>query len=62
MIFQNVHAMTDCLDVCKFTTFAESFDWFAAQFAAITGDAVHGRTTCSRRASGSTISSATTTT
>ena len=37
MIFQNVHAMTDCLDVCKFSTFAESLDGFAAQFAAITG-------------------------
>ena len=24
MIFQNVHAVTDCLDVCKFATFAES--------------------------------------
>ncbi len=37
MIFQNVHTMTDCLDVCKFTTFAESLDVFAAQVAAITG-------------------------
>jgi aldehyde:ferredoxin oxidoreductase len=37
MIFQNVHAVTDCLDVCKFSTFAESLDGFAAQFAAITG-------------------------
>ena len=37
MIFQNVHAMTDCLDVCKFATFAESLDGFAAQYAAITG-------------------------
>jgi aldehyde:ferredoxin oxidoreductase len=37
MIFQNVHAMTDCLDVCKFSTFAESLDGYAAQFAAITG-------------------------
>jgi aldehyde:ferredoxin oxidoreductase len=39
MIFQNVHTVTDCLDVCKFATFAESLDGFAAQFAAITGDA-----------------------
>lgn len=38
MIFQNVHAVTDCLDVCKFSTFAESLDGFAAQYAAITGD------------------------
>ena len=37
MIFQNVHAVTDCLDVCKFSTFAESMDAFAAQFAAVTG-------------------------
>ena len=37
MIFQNVHTITDCLDVCKFATFAESLDDFAAQFAAITG-------------------------
>jgi aldehyde:ferredoxin oxidoreductase len=37
MIFQNVHAMTDCLDVCKFSTFAESLDSFAAQYEAITG-------------------------
>jgi aldehyde:ferredoxin oxidoreductase len=38
MIFQNVHAMTDCLDVCKFATFAESLDAFAAQLSAITGE------------------------
>src|SRR5512136_2574297 len=37
MIFQNVHAVTDCLDVCKFATFAESMDTFAAQYEAITG-------------------------
>jgi aldehyde:ferredoxin oxidoreductase len=37
VIFQNVHTMTDCLDVCKFATFAESLDVFAAQYAAITG-------------------------
>jgi aldehyde:ferredoxin oxidoreductase len=37
MIFQNVHAMTDCLDLCKFSTFAESLDTFAAQFNAVTG-------------------------
>ena len=37
MIFQNVHTVTDCLDVCKFTTFAESMDTFAAQYQAITG-------------------------
>lgn len=36
-IFQNVHAVTDCLDVCKFATFAESMDTFAAQYTAYTG-------------------------
>jgi aldehyde:ferredoxin oxidoreductase len=36
-IFQNVHTVTDCLDVCKFATFAESMDSFAAQYAAVTG-------------------------
>ncbi len=35
--FQNVHAVTDCLDVCKFATFAESLDTFADQYAAMTG-------------------------
>ncbi len=37
MIFQNVHAVTDCLDICKFATFAESLDSFAAQYEAMTG-------------------------
>ena len=44
MIFQNVHTMTDCLDLCKFATFAESLDSFAAQYEAMTGvhaDAAH---------------------
>jgi aldehyde:ferredoxin oxidoreductase len=36
-IFQNVHAVSDCLDVCKFSTFAESLDTFAAQYEAYTG-------------------------
>ncbi len=36
-VFQNVHAVTDCLDVCKFATFAESLDSFAAQYEAVTG-------------------------
>jgi aldehyde:ferredoxin oxidoreductase len=36
-IFQNVHAVTDCLDVCKFATFAESLDTFAKQYEAVTG-------------------------
>ena len=38
MIFQNVHAATDCLEVCKFTTFSENLDAFAEQYAAITGN------------------------
>jgi len=37
VIFQNVHAMTDCLNVCKFATFSESLDTFASQFTAVTG-------------------------
>ena len=37
IVFQNVHTMTDCLDVCKFSTFAESLDTFAAQLKAYTG-------------------------
>ncbi|MGE5263778.1 MAG: aldehyde ferredoxin oxidoreductase C-terminal domain-containing protein, partial [Acidobacteriota bacterium] len=37
VVFQNVHAMTDCLDVCKFSTFAESLDTFALQYSAMTG-------------------------
>jgi len=37
VIFQHVHTMTDCLDVCKFSTFAENLDTFAAQYEAITG-------------------------
>jgi aldehyde:ferredoxin oxidoreductase len=37
VIFQNVHTMTDCLDVCKFATFSETLDTFAAQYSAVTG-------------------------
>ena len=37
MVFQNVQTATDCLDVCKFATFSESLDSFAAQYEAITG-------------------------
>jgi len=37
IIFQNVHTVTDCLDICKFATFAESMDSFAAQYEAMTG-------------------------
>jgi len=37
IIFQNVHTVTDCLDLCKFATFAESMDAFAAQYSAMVG-------------------------
>jgi aldehyde:ferredoxin oxidoreductase len=37
IIFQHVHTMTDCLDICKFATFAESLDAFAAQLSTVTG-------------------------
>jgi aldehyde:ferredoxin oxidoreductase len=37
IVFQNVHTVTDCLDVCKFATFAESMDTFAEQYSAVTG-------------------------
>jgi len=37
VIFQNVHTMTDCLDICKFATFSESLDTFAEQYSAMTG-------------------------
>ncbi|MCP4423953.1 MAG: aldehyde ferredoxin oxidoreductase family protein [Chloroflexi bacterium] len=37
IIFQNVHTMTDCMDICKFSTFSESLDTFAAQFSAFVG-------------------------
>lgn len=36
-VFQNVHALTDCLDLCKFSTFSESLATIAAQFQAMTG-------------------------
>jgi Aldehyde:ferredoxin oxidoreductase len=37
VIFQNVHAVTDCMDMCKFGTFSESLDSYAAQYEAYTG-------------------------
>jgi len=36
-VFQNVHAMSDSLDVCKFSTFAEALDTYAMQLSAYTG-------------------------
>jgi aldehyde:ferredoxin oxidoreductase len=38
VIFQNVHTVTDCLNVCKFATFAENMDAFADQYTTITGN------------------------
>lgn len=38
VLFQHVHTVTDCLNICKFATFAESMDAFAEQYAAITGN------------------------
>ncbi len=38
VVFQNVHTATDCLDICKFATFAESMDAFAEQYSTITGN------------------------
>lgn len=37
MIFQNVHAVSDSLDLCKFSAFAEGMDEYTAQFNAVTG-------------------------
>jgi aldehyde:ferredoxin oxidoreductase len=37
VVFQNVHTVTDCLDICKFATFALSMDSFAQLYSAITG-------------------------
>ncbi len=36
-LFQNVHTFTDCMDLCKFSTFAETLDTFAAQYTSFTG-------------------------
>ncbi|MGB9632134.1 MAG: aldehyde ferredoxin oxidoreductase C-terminal domain-containing protein, partial [Chloroflexaceae bacterium] len=36
-IFQDVHAFSDSLDLCKFSAFAEGADEYAAQYAAIVG-------------------------
>ena len=38
IIFQNVHTVTDCLNICKFATFAENLDTFAVQYSTITGN------------------------
>ncbi|MDI3297559.1 MAG: aldehyde ferredoxin oxidoreductase family protein [Bacillota bacterium] len=35
--FQDLHAFSDSMDVCKFSAFAESAENYAAQFSAVTG-------------------------
>ncbi len=36
-ILQDIHAVSDSLDICKFATFSENMDHFAAQYSAVTG-------------------------
>ncbi len=36
-IFQDVHAVSDSFDMCKFSAFAEGMDEYTAQFNAVTG-------------------------
>ncbi len=36
-IFQDIHAFSDSLDLCKFSAFAEGTDEYAQQYSAITG-------------------------
>ena len=36
-VFQDVHAVSDSLDICKFSAFAEGMEEYAAQFNAMTG-------------------------
>ena len=37
MIFQNVHAISDSLDICKFSAFAMGADEYTEQFNGVTG-------------------------
>ncbi len=37
MIFQNFHAFSDSLDICKFSAFAQGADEYAAQYSAMVG-------------------------
>jgi aldehyde:ferredoxin oxidoreductase len=37
MIFQNVHAFSDSLDLCKFSAFAQGVDEYAQQYSAMVG-------------------------
>jgi len=36
-VFQDVHAVSDSLDLCKFSAFAEGMDEYTAQYNAVTG-------------------------
>ena len=36
-VFQDVHAVSDSLDICKFSAFAEGMEEYTAQFNAMTG-------------------------
>jgi aldehyde:ferredoxin oxidoreductase len=36
-IFQDVHAVSDSLDLCKFSAFAQGMDEYTAQFNGVTG-------------------------
>jgi aldehyde:ferredoxin oxidoreductase len=36
-IFQDIHAFSDSLDLCKFSAFAEGVDEYAAQYSAVVG-------------------------
>lgn len=36
-VFQEVHAFSDSMDICKFSAFAQGADEYAAQYAAMTG-------------------------
>ncbi|MEJ5225245.1 MAG: aldehyde ferredoxin oxidoreductase C-terminal domain-containing protein, partial [Anaerolineales bacterium] len=37
MIFQDVHAFSDSMDLCKFSAFAQGADEYAAQYSAMVG-------------------------
>ncbi|HWS24033.1 MAG TPA: aldehyde ferredoxin oxidoreductase family protein [Anaerolineales bacterium] len=37
MIFQNFHAFSDSMDICKFSAFAQGADEYAAQYSAMVG-------------------------
>ena len=41
-LFQDLHAFSDSLDLCKFSAFVEGPDEYAAQYAAITGIPTNG--------------------